>query len=279
MRYDQILVAVDLTRDISRLLQRAGKLAQRLGARLHLLAVLPLDESHSGLVGDPKLLRLKQESLEFINRQIVGLPCPLGECRIESGPVAEQILRTMQELACDLLIMGQHHEESLLLELRAPLVNSLLPRHRHDLLLLDSDRPFWGQPLKFQLALELNEVGLGLLHRAEALSRRLGAELTALHVQGEALEGAGTPDAEIIESERQRAEHQLADWLARLPRAPRRWQVVRGDVRELLRQALLSTQHHLLIVGAGKSEHPQLSMGSHLHALLQQHGGDLLILH
>ena len=126
---------------------------------------------------------------------------------------------------------------------------------------------------------ELNEVGLGLLHRGEALSRRLGAELTVLHVLSDTLEGVEKPDAALLEGEHQRAEHQLADWLARLPRAPRRWLVARGDVRELLHQALLSTQHHLLIVGAGKSEHPQLSMGSHLHALLQQHGGDLLILH
>ena len=279
MRYNQILVAVDLTHDVCRLVQRAGKLAQRLGARLHLLTVLPLDESFSGLVDAQRVAQLKRESLEYLNRQMIGISCLLGECRVESGHVAEIIQQTMAELECDLLVMGQHHPEGMLLELRSHLVNAVLPHHSYDLMLLDSDRPFWGQPVQFQLAIELNEVGFGLLHRSEALSRRLGAELTVLHVQAQTLEDVDNPAPQEAEIRLRRAEHQLADWLAGLPRAPRRWQIVQGDAGDVMRQALLSPQTHLLIVGAGKSEHPQLSMGSHIHSLLQQHRGDLLILH
>ena len=98
MRYNQILVAVDLTHDVCRLVQRAGKLAQRLGARLHLLTVLPLDESFSGLVDAQRVAQLKRESLEYLNRQMIGISCLLGECRIESGHVAEIIQQTMAEL-------------------------------------------------------------------------------------------------------------------------------------------------------------------------------------
>ena len=279
MRYNQILVAVDLTHDICRLVQRASKLAQRLGARLHLVTVLPLDESLSGLVDSQRVAQLKRESLDYLNRQMIGISCQLGECRVESGHVAEVIQQTMVALECDLLVMGQHHAEGGLLELRSHLVNAVLPHHRYDLLLLDSDRAFWGQPLQFQLAIELNEVGFGLLHRAEALSRRLGAELTVLHVQTQTVADVENPDPQEAETRLRRAEHQLADWLAGLPRAPRRWQIVQGHAADVMRQAFLSPQTHLLIVGAGKSEHPQLSMGSHLHSLLQQQRGDLLILH
>ena len=85
MDYRQLLVSVDLQHDVSYLLQRASKLAQLMVARLHVLSVLPLDEPFSGLVGSESLLRLKQESLDYLTRQVATLPCQLGECRVESS--------------------------------------------------------------------------------------------------------------------------------------------------------------------------------------------------
>ena len=268
MHYRQLLVCVDLKHEVSYLLQRASKLAQLIAARLHVLTVLPLDESFSGLAGSESLLRLKQESLEYLSRQVATLPCQLGECCVESGSVAAAIQRSLEQLHCDLLILGTQQDAGLARELAG------LPHHSHDVLVLDGNRPFWIEPLTFQLFLPLNEQGKGLLARADRITRALGAKLAVVSV----LETPVGETEQQADAAQWQAEHQLADWLVRLPHPPQSWQVVRGDVSLLLAQARASVQSQLLIVGAGRTQAAHLTLGSHVPALLQQTQGDLLIL-
>ncbi len=273
MDYRQLLVSVDLQHDVSYLLQRASKLAQLMAARLHVLSVLPLDEPFSGLAGSESLLRLKQESLDYLTRQVATLPCQLGECRVESGSVAAAIQRTLAQLHCDLLILGAQQHAGFTAGLVGEL--AVLPHHHHDVLVLDGNRPFWSQPLTFQLFLPLNEEGKGLLVRADRVTRALDAKLAVVSV----LETPVGQTEQQADAALSQAEHQLADWLVRLPHPPQSWQVVRGDLGLLLAQARASVQSQLLIVGAGRTQAAHLIMGSHVPALLQQAHGDLLILH
>lgn len=266
MRYAHILVAVDLRHDVRHLLQRAGKFAQRMGARLHIITVLPRDEPGLSQGDTSHLANLQRETLDYLQQQVAALPSQHGECRVCCGVVADEILRAVVELKADVLILGARQRPGLLSWLQQQAAEPLLARLGCDLLLLDEDRPFWREPLHITLLVDLDAAGQKVLRRATALARQQGAQLLVRHVL-----------ASNDESLRAVAERQLASWLVGLPLPLPRWELVSGAICEWLTRSLASHESHLLIIGGTHlAPHPQAEEAP-LARLLHE-PGDVMVL-
>lgn len=282
MRYNHVLLAVDLRHDVRHLLQRTGKFALRLGAALHLVSVLPLPDGMSSDGEPDKTPELKRETFAYLDQLASSLPGSVGECMVECGPVAPQILAAARRVNADLLVLGSRQKPGLMAWLQEGTAQKLLPELGCDLLILDEDRPFWHPPLTFSLFIDMDEAGHRLLTRAASFAHRMGAELRVTHVVeplGEAhlaleLEGGY---AATLTYACEKAERQLAEWITCLPELPERWQVVSGSPGRLMAESLADPKVQLVIVGGARSAHRHLTQGNHLHRLLHE-AGDVLIL-
>ena len=282
MRYNHVLLAVDLRHDVRHLLQRTGKFALRLGAALHLVSVLPLPDGMSSDGESDKTPELKRETFAYLDQLASSLPGSAGECMVECGPVAPQILAAARRVNADLLVLGSRQKPGLMAWLQEGTAQKLLPELGCDLLILDEDRPFWHPPLTFSLFIDMDEAGHRLLTRAASFAHRMGAELRVTHVVeplGEAhlaleLEGGYAATLTVA---CEKAERQLAEWITCLPELPERWQVVSGSPGRLMAESLADPKVQLVIVGGARSAHRHLTQGNHLHRLLHE-AGDVLIL-
>lgn len=282
MRYNHLLLAVDLRHDVRHLLQRTGKFALRLGAALHLVSVLPLPDGMSSDGEPDKTPELKRETFAYLDQLASSLPGSVGECMVECGPVAPQILAAARRVNADLLVLGSRQKPGLMAWLQEGTAQKLLPELGCDLLILDEDRPFWHPPLTFSLFIDMDEAGHRLLTRAAGFAHRMGAELRVTHVVeplGEAhlaLELEGGYAATLTDA-CEKAERQLAEWITCLPELPERWQVLSGSPGRLMAESLADSKVQLVIVGGARSAHRHLTQGNHLHRLLHE-AGDVLIL-
>lgn len=282
MRYNHVLLAVDLRHDVRHLLQRTGKFALRLGAALHLVSVLPLPDGMSSDGEPDKTPELKRETFAYLDQLASSLPGSVGECMVECGPVAPQILAAARRVNADLLVLGSRQKPGLMAWLQEGTAQKLLPELGCDLLILDEDRPFWHPPLTFSLFIDMDEAGHRLLTRAAGFAHRVGAELRVTHVVeplGEAhlaLELEGGYAATLTDA-CEKAERQLAEWITCLPELPERWQVLSGSPGRLMAESLADPKVQLVIVGGARSAHRHLTQGNHLHRLLHE-AGDVLIL-
>ncbi len=282
MRYNHVLLAVDLRHDVRHLLQRTGKFALRLGAALHLVSVLPLPDGMSSDGEPDKTPELKRETFAYLDQLASSLPGSAGECMVECGPVAPQILAAVRRVNADLLVLGSRQKPGLMAWLQEGTAQKLLPELGCDLLILDEDRPFWHPPLTFSLFIDMDEAGHRLLTRAAGFAHRMGAELRVTHVVEPlgaahlALELEGGYAATLTDA-CEKAERQLAEWITCLPELPERWQVVSGSPGRLMAESLADPKVQLVIVGGARSAHRHLTQGNHLHRLLHE-AGDVLIL-
>ncbi len=266
MRYAHILVAVDLRHDVRHLLQRAGKFAQRMGACLHILTVLPLDEPGLGQGSRSHLASLQRETLAYLQQQMATLPSQHGECRVAFGVVADEIIHAVAELKADALILGARQRPGLLSGLQQQAAEPLLTTQSCDLLLLDEDAPFWREPLHLTLFIDLDLMGQKVVRRAAGLARQQGGELLVRHVL-----------ASDDESVHAAAAMQLAAWLTELPPPLPRCELVSGEIGEWLSRSRAGHESHLLIIGgACHTRHAQMA-GTPLSRLLDE-PGDVMVL-
>lgn len=280
MKYQQLLLALDLQHDATHLIQRAAKLAQRLDAELILLSVIPsVVERESATTS---VWQLKQQGIDYLTHITSALPCHIRRYQIEAGDVVLQLQCAVRELHPDLVLLGHRHMTGFLSGLHNTLVAQLLPTAGVDILLLDEDASFWSSPLHFTVALGLEEADFALLLRANALARELDAQLTVVHVVEPLAEAHLAIELEQssmswLTAALDQAEHKIADWMARLPTSPPRWRVQQGEAAVVLQQHLEQTRDALLIMGAGQTGHHHLTTGAHLAQLLKLRG-DLLIM-
>ena len=282
MRYNHILLAVDLRHDVRHLLQRTGKFALRLGAALHLISVLPVADGMSQDGGPDKTPELKRETFAYLEQLAGAMPCSAGECMVECGEVAPEILAAAARVNTDLLVLGSRQKPGLMAWLQESTAEKLLPSLNCDLLILDEDRPFWHPPLTFSLFVDIDDAGHQLLTKAAHFAHRMGADLRVTHVVeplGEAhlaLELEGGYAATLTDA-CEKAERQLAEWITALPELPERWQVVSGSPGRFMAESLADPKIQLVVVGGARSAHRHLTQGNHLHRLLHE-AGDVLIL-
>lgn len=128
MRYNHVLLAVDLRHDVRHLLQRTGKFALRLGAALHLVSVLPLPDGMSSDGEPDKTPELKRETFAYLDQLASSLPGSAGECMVECGPVAAADPGGGPAgSGADLLVLGSRQKPGLMAWLQEGTAQKLLP--------------------------------------------------------------------------------------------------------------------------------------------------------
>ncbi len=282
MGYRNILLAVNLAVDPVYLLQRAGKFAQRCDARLHLISVVPAEERLADAPLEARLARLKSESFDYLRSLSVELPCRLGVCEVVCGDPIREIELASRQLNADLVIAGHRQSRSLLARLRDQTAERLLGEGRYDLLILDESGSFWRPPLRLVVCVGLADEGEPLLLRASQLSQALGAQLHLLHVvepvavAHSGLELEYDPTGWLVDHQ-QLAEQQLARWAAGLPQPLASVRVLMGSVSRLVAAEAADPRVALVILGRHRKGERRL-LGSHVHAILRQGGGDMLVM-
>lgn len=109
--YTNIIFATDLLSEHEHLTEKAVTLAKTLNATLYLLHVIELPASYQlaqGL-GFTELAHPAREDAQTV-LSLIGdnLNIPNEHLFVEIGSVKEHILKKIDELGCDLIIMGSH---------------------------------------------------------------------------------------------------------------------------------------------------------------------------
>ncbi len=118
--YAHVLIAVDLTEDSPRVVQRGLDVAKRYGAKvslLHVVEFIPVDPAGEALLPPPvdlegDLVRAARERLDSLCRE-QGLP--EAPRHLEVGNIKTEILRVAAEGKADLLVLGSHERHGLAL--------------------------------------------------------------------------------------------------------------------------------------------------------------------
>lgn len=98
--FTHILIAHDLRDTADMALCRATQLARQHGAKLTMLHVL--DPSQSS--------EQHEQAHQALDRSLTQYAPPGSELRLLSGKPSEVVLQQLQELGCDLLVLGAHHQ-------------------------------------------------------------------------------------------------------------------------------------------------------------------------
>jgi nucleotide-binding universal stress UspA family protein len=105
-----ILHPTDFSEPARRALKLAGSLAHREGARLVVLHITnPLTDAANVLLHEPSLSRQRQQ-LDQLQHEVPGVPF---ESKLAFGGAAAEILKTAQETACALIVMGTRGRKGL----------------------------------------------------------------------------------------------------------------------------------------------------------------------
>ena len=116
--YKNILLALDLTEQSEAVGRRAMEIAEACDAKLTLLHVVeyvPVDPSGEALLPTP--VDLEEELLDSARKRLDTLADKLHikSCRrrVELGAIKAQIVRVVDEIEADLLVLGSHERHGL----------------------------------------------------------------------------------------------------------------------------------------------------------------------
>jgi len=121
--YRRILLAIELNEDSLAVARRAQALASALGAELELLHVVeyvPVEPMGETLL---PAVQIEEELLTGAHRQLTAIAADIGiaadRCRVESGNVKAEIVRSARERGIDLIVLSsrERHGPSILLNL------------------------------------------------------------------------------------------------------------------------------------------------------------------
>lgn len=116
--YTTILYATDLSEDHYDLCQKAAEIALRLNATLHLLHVIETPPSLQlaqglGFAEFDQPLPMKEDAKAVMKFLGEALNIPEEQQHVEIGSIKMKILETVQNLGCDLIIIGSHSPNAL----------------------------------------------------------------------------------------------------------------------------------------------------------------------
>ena len=119
--YQHLLVAVDFTESISKVVERAQEIAKSSGSKLsivHVVEPAPVDFLDQTMLVDINLDELlKKTAQQQLNSLAAKYSIEEEDCYLEVGAVKSEIFKLIDSLSVDLLLVGSHgrHGLSLLL--------------------------------------------------------------------------------------------------------------------------------------------------------------------
>ena len=117
--YKQVLIAVDLSDDSTRVVERGLEIAAHHGAKaslLHVIEFIPVDPTGEALLPPPvdledEMVNSARSRLDALSAQFAGRLEP----RLEVGIIKLEILRVAAESNADLIVLGSHERHGLAL--------------------------------------------------------------------------------------------------------------------------------------------------------------------
>lgn len=279
--YSSILVAVDPEKRSTAALTRALDLAQRTGARLHVVhgVEIPptlwpgLDEHELAAMHASALAHARERMLAHLH-DVLGprsLEARLDErLSVHPGHPARVILSTASEIGADLIVVGPHDKRSVFdfgSTVRAVLAQASCSIWRQ------------GEPCEavesILVPVDFSEHSRRALEHAYVLARGLGARVRVLHCYTPpAFAYANVGEAHVgptyvVESELQEVGRKLERWMEEM-----RWEGVEAEselVQGLAADQVVSEAEHedLVVMGThGRTGLARFLMGSTAHRVL-----------
>lgn len=112
--YQQVLIATDLSKEAKKVADRGASIAKKSGAKLTMLHIIELNPTEYGsgefainLESDPEQ-SLQQESKQLLKKEGKRLGIPENNQRVELGSTPEELVKIINEMKVDLLVLGSH---------------------------------------------------------------------------------------------------------------------------------------------------------------------------
>lgn len=183
----KILCATDLCPESESAIERAGRLAGRLGAELSILHVVPSAEPDRML--KESLLRASRE-LKARVRSSLWRYGPAPNVYVRVGNPTRSLIRTMKDLNPDLIVLGRHRRRPARDSVRGTLDARMLGECDCPVLIVD--RMPLDSYRNIVLALDRTKVAAETVRVTEALVLNDGVRATIVHAYGPRYEGALT---------------------------------------------------------------------------------------
>lgn len=262
-----IMVAHDLSAHALAALQRGAQLAQQHGARL---TVLHVQESH---LPPAVLQRNGADATAIIEQQLQQLAVP-AELVLIAGRPAQSIVAQQKARSVDLLVMGDHHQDSPLYFAGTTLERVLHHSTAPVLLALPGDFAPYQQAL---LPMDFSRCACNALH----VTRKLvppQAQLHAVHILEHAQMHACDPQEYEWQSEL--FTQLVVDEQAKMPEqgAAISHELRQGELYDCLSRIIAERQPQLLALGKhGRGVMADALLGSLAQYFLEQPPCDLLL--
>jgi universal stress protein A len=111
--YGKLLVAVDLSNESHRVIERALEIADQQGERLSLIHVVePVAAAYPIDAYAINMTRLQEEAMEIATQKLAEMAAPYGideeRQHVSVGSPAGEVRSMADELECDLIVIGSH---------------------------------------------------------------------------------------------------------------------------------------------------------------------------
>ncbi len=140
--YTNILHATDLSETHFELCEQAVALSKKLDATLHLIHVIeaPATLQVAQGLGFAEIGAPVKDDAEVV-MQVLGeaLHLPSSQLFVEAGPIKQRVLEKLDELRCDLLVIGSHRPHDLS-EILGSTARTLVEHAPSDVLTLRTQR-------------------------------------------------------------------------------------------------------------------------------------------
>lgn len=262
--FAHILIAHDLRDTADMALCRATQLAQQHNAKLTILHVLDPTQSS----------KEHEQAHQTLDRSLTRYAPPGSKLRLISGKPSEVVLQQVQELGCDLLVLGAHHQRH---DFFSGTSLDRIARNCSVPLLLVARK----EPQPYQRALAAIDFSLCACSALEQAYRLLPAtaELHALHVF-EPDKGTAKQVEAQLQIQRALIDQLLQDEAQILPAdgPSLTHSVQQGGILRKLQEQLKTRRSELLVLGShGRSAFSQALLGSLAQHFLHKAPCDILV--
>jgi universal stress protein E len=184
----KILCTTDLLPKSDSAIDRAGMLAERLGAELSILHVVRPTESDQMLHQD---MQRATRELKFRVGLALWKYGELPNVCVRAGNPARILIETLKELAPDLVVLGRHQQRPAWGSLAGTMAARVLSERKYPVLIVD--RMAWHAYHNIVLGLDRTTASAGALRVAEALVLRDSVRKVIVHAYQPPYDGMLTP--------------------------------------------------------------------------------------